>query len=253
MAFVLVTGASTGIGLATVEELVNTGHDVVLHARQPDRTTDLEVRHRVRDLVYADLSDADQTATLAAQLNRMGRFDAVVHNAGVTKAPMVFAVNLIAPYLLTALMTPPQRSIALSSGSHESGTVDVDSVDFDRPKPVDLSYGDAKLYVTTLMMALARLRPETMAHAVDPGWVPTRMGGPSATDPLDEAHRTQVWLATAPVSDIDPRSAGYWQHHARRPSHPAATDTAFQDKLLHRLEKHTGVTLPPVDQARDDT
>ncbi|TQL76796.1 NAD(P)-dependent dehydrogenase (short-subunit alcohol dehydrogenase family) [Stackebrandtia endophytica] len=244
MALVLVTGASTGIGLATVEELVDTGHKVVLHARQPDRVADIDIRHRVHDRVYADLSDVEQTVALAEHLNELGRFDAVIHNAGVTSAPAVFAVNLLAPYVLTALMTPPHRSIMLSSGMHLSGSTDVSTIDFDRPKPGDRSYGDSKLYVTALAMALARQRPEMMAHAVDPGWVPTRMGGPSATDPLDEAHRTQVRLATAPASEINPPSGGYWRHNTPQSPHPAALDVAFQEELVQKLAKHTGLSLP---------
>nr|WP_227996121.1 hypothetical protein [Glycomyces albidus] len=130
--------------------------------------------------------------------------------------------------------------IFLSSGMHLSGSADLDGVDFDRDSA--RSYEDSKLYVTAFAMALAGRRPDAMAHVVDPGWVPTRMGGPGAPDSLVEGHRTQEWLATAPASEIRPRSGGYWFHRRTRQPHPAALDPAFQDALLERLAAHTGLT-----------
>jgi NAD(P)-dependent dehydrogenase (short-subunit alcohol dehydrogenase family) len=101
-----------------------------------------------------------------------------------------------------------------------------------------------KLYVTALAMACAERQPGTLVHVVDPGWVPTRMGGPGAPDSLEEGHRTQEWLATAPASAIEPRTGGYWFHRATRRPHPAAHDPAFQDALLRKLEEHTGIAFP---------
>lgn len=77
---------------------------------------------------------------------------------------------------------------------------------------------------------------------MDPGWVPTRMGGPNATDDLELGHRTQVWLAT---SD-DPRAlatGGYWYHHQQQQPHQAVHDHAFQDRLLRALTLETGASL----------
>ena len=129
MALVLVTGASTGLGLATVRQLADAGHDVVLHARNPGRLTDQGIRDRVRDLAYADLGELDQTVRLAEQINGIGQFDAVIHNAGVIDGPSVFAVNIVARYVLTALLTPPRRTIVLSSSTHLTGSPDLDQVD----------------------------------------------------------------------------------------------------------------------------
>ncbi|MFL1428134.1 MULTISPECIES: SDR family NAD(P)-dependent oxidoreductase [unclassified Nocardiopsis] len=245
MALVLVTGASTGLGLATANELADAGHDVVLHARNAGRLTDRGVRDKVRELAYGDLSDLDQTARLAERADGIGRFDAVVHNAGVIDGPSVFAVNTVAPYVLTALMTPPGRTIVLSSSMHTTGSADLDTVDFSRPDNRRRPYDDSKLYVTAFALALARIRPGVLAHAVDPGWVPTRMGGPAAPDSLDEGHHTQVWLATADPAEIDPRTGGYWYHRTPRRPHRAALDTVFQDALLSRLHAHTGIPLQP--------
>lgn len=234
MSLVLVTGASTGLGLATVRALVAAGHDVVLHARSADRVEDPAVLASVAGAAYADLSDLDATVALAGELDRFGRFDAVVHNAGTMDRSLATAVNVVAPYVLTASMPPPGRSIVLSSGMHRSGTTDLARGG---------SYSDSKLWVTTFVMALARLRPATSSHAVDPGWVPTRMGGAGAPDDLVEGHRTQVWLATAAEEEIDPRTGGYWHHGAPHEPHPATRDPDFQAKVLAHLAKSTGLLI----------
>lgn len=104
------------------------------------------------------------------------------------------------------------------------------------------SYSDSKLFVATLAAAVARLRPDVLSNAVDPGWVPTRMGGPAAPDDLELGHVTQVWLATS--DDPEAReSGGYWYHRRRRPPHPAVLDVRFQDELLHALAQLTGTPL----------
>ena len=236
MSLILVTGASTGLGLATVRALLDGPHDVVLHARSADRVEDPGVLDRVAHTVYADLTDLDATVALAQRLDELGRFDAVVHNAGTMDRSHATEVNLVAPYVLSALMEPPARSIVLSSGMHLSGTTDLARGG---------SYSDTKLWVTTLVMALAGLRPSTLSHAVDPGWVPTRMGGAGAPDDLQEGHRTQVWLASASAKDIEPRTAGYWHHRRPRRAHASTYDVDFQQRLLAHLEERTGLRIEP--------
>lgn len=115
MALILVTGASTGLGLGAARALVDAGHDVVVHARTRERVEGLRMFDSCYDRVFADLGEQAQVVRLAEQLDGIGSFDAVIHNAGVIDGPAVFAVNLIAPYLLSALMVPPRRIIMLSS------------------------------------------------------------------------------------------------------------------------------------------
>nr|WP_156037268.1 hypothetical protein [Glycomyces tenuis] len=135
------------------------------------------------------------------------------------------------------------RLIYLSSGYHRSGSTELGSIDFGDSRARPGAYEDSKLYVTTLAFAVARRWADTVAHVVDPGWVPTRMGGPGAPDDLEEGHRTQAWLASAPDGAITPRTGGYWHHRRIARSHPAASDPDFQHELIERLEAYTGVPL----------
>jgi NAD(P)-dependent dehydrogenase (short-subunit alcohol dehydrogenase family) len=243
MSLILVTGASTGLGLAAAQAMADDGHQVVVHARDPDRFPDPAVLEPMHGTVYGDLSRMDDTLAVAEQANGFGRFDAVLHNAGVFRDPGALPVNAVAPYLLTAAVAKPRRLIYLSSGYHRSGSTDLDAIDFGDPSARAGAYEDSKLYVTALAFAVARRWADTVAHVVDPGWVPTRMGGAGAPDDLEEGHRTQVWLATAPDGAIEPRTGGYWHHHRLSRSHPAASDPDFQQSLIERLEAHTGVAL----------
>lgn len=242
MARILVTGASTGLGLLTADSLREAGHEVMVHARHAGRFEGTGIPERMHGVLYGDLSDLDETRRLAEQADRLGTFDAVIHNAGVIKGPEIAAVNVVAPYMLTALMQPPARMIVVSSSLHRSG--EPESLERGIVGRESIGYDDSKLFVTALAMGIARRWTGVMVHALCPGWVPTRMGGPSATDDLTEGHRTQEWLATAPPSRIRPVTGGYWHHLALDSPHPATLDPHFQDEVIAALERRTGIALP---------
>jgi NAD(P)-dependent dehydrogenase (short-subunit alcohol dehydrogenase family) len=188
-----------------------------------------------------DLADIDQARAVAEQANTLGRMDAVIHNAGVNTGRQILPVNVVAPYLLTARMHRPSRLIYLSSGMHLGGRAIVDSMDWSGRRTTG-TYSDSKLFVTALAAAVARLWPDVLSNAVDPGWVPTRMGGPGAPDDLRLGHLTQEWLATS--DDPNARtSGGYWHHQQLRDPHPAVHDQRFQDALLDTLARFTTATL----------
>ncbi|WP_145942945.1 SDR family NAD(P)-dependent oxidoreductase [Corynebacterium glyciniphilum] len=242
MARIFVTGASLGLGLRTATSLAEGGHEVVLHARSADRIGGPTVLQQMHGHVYGDLADLEQVRSVAGQADRYGAFDAVIHNAGVIGGPDLTAVNVIAPYALSALLQRPARSIVLSSSMHYSGSLDGATTAIAGRR--DTSYSDTKLWVTALFHGIALRWPDVLVHAVDPGWVPTRMGGPSASDDLTEGHRTQEWLATAAADDIVPHSGGYWRHFVAGDPHPAVHDELFHDELIGALEEHTGLSLP---------
>jgi NAD(P)-dependent dehydrogenase (short-subunit alcohol dehydrogenase family) len=256
MARVLITGSADGLGSMAAALLVEQGHDVVLHARNEQRAEHaLGATPGARGVVVGDLSSMEQMHAVARQANETGRFDAIIHNVGVgyrEPRPVttvdglshVFAINVVAPYLLTALITPPDRAVYLSSGLHHSGDADLDDAQWlARPWSGFQAYCDSKLHDVLLAFAVARYWPGTLSNALEPGWVPTRMGGPGAPDDLDQGHRTQAWLA---VSD-DPAATvtgGYFYHLARREPAPAANDHARQDALLEYCADVTGVEIP---------
>jgi len=235
---ILVTGSADGLGRAAAETLLDQGHDVVVHARNAPRGETLApLVSRGARLVVGDFSRRDDVVSIADEL-RDARLDAVIHNAGVYSGPAMLPVNVVAPYLLTALV-PAQRLVYLSSGMHTGGRASLTGIDWAGRGG---SYSDSKLFVTVLMAAVARLRPDVFSNAVDPGWVPTKMGGPGAPDDLEEGHRTQEWLVTS--DDAEARtSGGYWHHRRRLQPHRSVHDEAFQDALLASLARETGVTL----------
>src|SRR4051812_29758791 len=242
MARVLITGSADGLGRAAAEDLVDAGHEVIVHARSAERLASVEpIIRRGASAVVGDLSDLDQTRSVADQVNRLGRVDAVIHNAGVLRGPNLLPVNVVAPYLLTVLIERPQRLVYLSSDMHEGGRANVDDLDWTRQRPT-ASYSDSKLLLTTVAMAVARLWPHVYSNAVDPGWVPTRMGGPGAPDDLRLGHLTQAWLATSDAPKAR-TSGGYWYHQRRRTPHPAVLDPRFQDELLAALARFTGAPV----------
>lgn len=256
MARVLVTGSTAGIGLETARQLLERGHDVVAHARTPERAAEVRaVLPGLADVVVGDLTSLTQTRHLADLARAAGTYDAVIHNAGVgggvptrSETPggleRILAVNVVAPYLLTALMERPARLVYLTSGLQSDGTVELDDLQWTR-RPWDgmQAYADSKLHDVMLAFAVARLWPGTLSTAVDPGWIKTRLGGPDAWDEVDEGAATQVWLATS--DDDDARVTGeYLKRHEVQTPHPLARDVALQDALLARLADLTGVTLP---------
>jgi NAD(P)-dependent dehydrogenase (short-subunit alcohol dehydrogenase family) len=256
MARILITGSTDGLGLMAAELLADSGHRVVLHARNEQRAAavraDLPAAEHV---VVGDLESIEGMRLVAEQANALGRFDAVIHNAGVGyREPRrretidglshVFAVNLLAPYLLTALLTRPDRLVYLSSGMHRSGNPDLSDLQWVRRGWNGAqAYSDSKLFDVVLAFAVARRWPGVLSNAVEPGWVPTKMGGPGAPDDLSLAPVTQVWLA---VSD-DPAATvtgGYFYHQRPRDVNPAANSMDVQNGLFDRCADMTGVVFP---------
>ncbi len=251
MARIFVTGSTDGLGLAAARTLVAEGHEVVVHARNRARAS--AVPTDLGPVVVGDLSSAEETRELAGHVNDIGHMDAVIHNAGVyvesTRGATsegharTVAVNTLAPYMLTALIDRPDRLVYLSSGMHHDGAVALDDIDWKHRRwNGTQAYCDSKLHVTALALTVARYWPDTRSNAVDPGWVPTKMGGAWATDDLELGHLTQTWLAVSDDTSATV-SGGYWYHRREQTPAAATRDTAFQDHLVARLGQLTGVVL----------
>lgn len=255
MARIFITGSSTGLGLMTGQVLVRQGHRVVLHARNDTRAADAQsTLPEAEAILRGDIETVAGARDVAAQANALGTFDAVIHNAGVGGSgsrrmtadglPVVFAVNTLAAYLLTVLMERPKRLVYLSSGMHRHARAQLDGLAWrDGQWSGSPSYSQTKLYDTMLAFAVARLWPGVASNAVDPGWVPTRMGGPGAPDDLEEGGRTQAWLAAS--DEAEARTTGELYHHMRPASaNPEARDTALQDRLLAFCGAVGGAPMP---------
>lgn len=256
MARVLITGSSDGLGLLAGQLLASQHHEVVAHARSESRAADT-----VRDfpkapaVVIGDLSTLAGMREVARSANATGRFDAVIHNAAVGSSERhvvtpdglchVFAINVLAPYLLTALVETPGRLVYMSSGMHRGGTPSLDDLQWEKRRwSGSQAYSDSKLFVAALAAAVARLRQDVFSNAVDPGWVATKMGGAGAPDDMGMGAETQAWLAVSdePGAQVSGR---FLFHNREVEAHPAMHDRAFQEGLLGACAGLSGVELFP--------
>ena len=243
MTRVFITGAADGLGQLAAKALVAQGHEVVLHARNGERGQEaLEKVPGAQSVVTADLSSIDETKDLASKVNSLAPFDAVIHNAGVYRVgpEQIFAVNTLAPYILTCLIEKPHRLIYMSSGMHLQGRAKLESFTTDVGR---MTYSDSKLHVLMLCKAVARKWPQVFANAVDPGWVPTKMGGQGAPDPLQKGYETQVWLAVS-SDKAATESGGYFYHKKQARYNPEADDVHLQERFLSLCHQITGVAFP---------
>lgn len=255
MSRIFITGSSDGLGQLAAKSLVAMGHRVVLHARNEERAKSALVAvPGAEKVLTGDLSDITATKQLAEKVNDLGAFDAIIHNAGILQAangknkeglPLMFTVNSLAPYILTARITRPERLIYLSSSMHRPGDASENQLNGVLKGKNNPSYSDTKLHDLILSMAVARKWPGTISNAVDPGWVPTKMGGSSATDDLDKGYETQVWLAVG--EDDDAKKSGRYLFHKKEQSYNRqAKEVTIQEKFLAICEEISGVAFPRV-------
>ena len=207
-----------------------------------------------RTALVGDLASIKETRALAEQANAAGPFQTVIHNAGIFRLNArrlesvdgledTFAVNALAPYLLTALIAGSQRLVFLASELHQMGQPDLSEIQSRRRWNGFQTYSNSKLFVVALAFGVARRWPHVLSNAVNPGVVPTKMGGPQAPDNLELGGETQVWLAVSAEKDALV-SGKYFYHKHIQSAHPAASDVNFQNRLLEACAQLTGVELP---------
>ena len=256
MSTVLITGSADGLGKMAAQLLVAGGHTVILHARSPQRAKEALVGvPGAKTAIHGDLSSIAETQSVADRANELGAFDAIIHNAAIGSSERkrivtvdglsaIFAVNTLAPYILTCLVHPPKRLIYLSSGLHRNGDASLKDLTWEHKSWNGFSaYSDSKLYDVILAFAVARKWKNVYSNTVDPGWVKTKMGGAGAPDNLEEGSSTQAWLAVS--DDPSAQTSGHHFYHKRRKdTHPAATDTEIQEKLLAECARLSGIRFP---------
>jgi NAD(P)-dependent dehydrogenase (short-subunit alcohol dehydrogenase family) len=255
MARVFVTGSSDGLGLMSAQLLIEQGHQVVLHGRNEARSRDaLAAAAGAEGAVTGDLSTVAGARAVADQVNRLGHFDAVIHNAGIgyretrrvetePGVPSVFAVNVLAPYILTALIERPKRLVYVSSGMHRGLQSRLNDLLWTkRAWSAASAYAESKLCDVLLALAVARRWPDVLSNALEPGWVRTKMGGPSAPGDLRQGSVTQAWLAVGD-DDLAQTSGGYFYHQRPIAPNPIATNVGAQEELLALCGRISGIPL----------
>jgi dehydrogenase/reductase SDR family protein 12 len=266
---VLITGATSGIGLAAAEQLARCNATVVLMGR--DRTKTERVRDELvartgndnLDVVVADMSDFDAVRAAAAEVQRRHpRLDTLIHNAGSLTASrhaapsgieLTVAGQVVGPFLLTALLLDrlghgsPGRVITMSSGGMYTAALEPDGLQMGHDYKGSQQYALAKRAQVTLneMWAQRVARDKVVFHAMHPGWVDTpglrealptfrKLVGPLLRSPAQGAD-TLVWLA---ADDDQPvaSSGGFWLDRRLRPIHrlPSTrrSDTAARRQQL---------------------
>jgi NAD(P)-dependent dehydrogenase (short-subunit alcohol dehydrogenase family) len=243
MARIFITGSADGLGALAAEALIGQGHKVVLHARNAQRRKEAIAKLPGAETVLTgDLSNIEETIELASKVNALGTFDAIIHNAGVYHASgeELFAVNTLAPYILTCLIQKPKRLVYLSSDLHQSGRSKLEIIKTDIDQ---ITYSDTKLHVLLLCKAVARNWTDVYANSLNPGWVPTKMGGPGARDSFESGYQTQLWLAVSNDDNVKV-SGRYFYHQKERRSNPEADDLQLQAQFINLCEQVTGIKFP---------
>lgn len=257
MARVFLTGSSDGIGLAAARLLADQGHYVMLHARNNERAKQsMAAVPNAAGVLIGDLSSIAAMKRLAEEANDAGPWDAVIHNAGIGPSAVAektidglhrtFAVNSLAPYVLTALMDKPKRLLYMSSGLHESGDGSLTDIagKTGRKRDSYSAYSDSKLQNVILANSVARLWSDVQSCSMNPGWVKTKMGGSGAPGSVDKPVKM---LASYAVGEhfVGGSSGKYFDVRAVREPHSAAKDIAKQDLYLQTCRKISGVELNP--------
>jgi len=273
----LITGATTGIGLATAEGLARAGAHVILGARTRERGE--AARERVAaatgsdrlEVVVADLSVQAEVRRLAGEVAAAHpRLDVLINNAGMVYSERevtadgierTWALNHLAPFLLTNLLTDllvasaPARVVTVSSNAHTRASMDLDDPQFERRAYRSFTaYGQSKLANILFTIELAR-RLEgrgVTANCLHPGFVRSEFGmrthgwlrlgigiARAFAITTEQGARTSIYLATSPdVADVTGR---YFVDCKPAAPRPQALDREMASRLWDASERMTGL------------
>jgi NAD(P)-dependent dehydrogenase (short-subunit alcohol dehydrogenase family) len=263
---VLVTGSTYGIGFQTALALAQMGARVLVHGRNRERGE--RALERIRqvsenpqcDLVIADLPLQDKVRQLAQRIqDRYHRLDVLINNAGVYMPTRkltqdgietTFAVNHLAPFLLTRLLldrlkaSAPSRIVMVSSTTHQSiRKVDFGNLQGEKAYDPYTAYALSKLGNILFCYALAtRLKGTGVkVNALHPGAVNTKLlragFGNYGQSPAEGA-RTPVYLASSP--DVEGVTGEYFVNERPVSSSPLSCDRQLQEDFWRVSEELTG-------------
>ena len=266
-AVMLVTGSTDGIGKETARRLAAMGASVLVHGRSRERAEQAlaELREGTGnenlDLVVGDLSSMREVRGIAEQVREAGRgrLDVLLNNAGVVAEErketedgheLTFAVNHLAPFLLTNLLldelkgSAPSCIITVSSIAHGGTRIDFDDPNLERGYSMNRAYARSKLANLLFTYELARQLEGTgvTANALHPGVIGTKLlevgfgGGGSS---VGSGAETSVYLATSP--EVEGVTGRYFRNKKEAESSPASHDQEAQRKLWELSEKMVGL------------
>ena len=256
MSRIFITGSSDGIGQAGAKLLADQGHKVFLHARSEARAKEAkDAVPNASGVLVGDISTIAGAKALAAEAKKAGPWDAVIHNAGLGPgAPSrmtedgfqsTFAVNSLAPYILTCLMDKPKRLLYLSSGLHYSGSGDFKDITWSkRSWSSGQAYNDSKLHDVMLANFVARQWTDVQSCSMDPGWISTKMGGRSAPGQVSTPGKAIFEFALGESGIVGDKSAVYFTPQGAKTAQKPALDTSKQDEFVKICEELSRISFP---------
>ena len=246
MATICITGATDGIGLATAERLLAAGHKVLVHARSEERGRPVVDRlDGDAVLVTGDLGSLEEVAALAAQIAAHAPLDVLILNAGVwvrgnTPPTSVdghettFAVNVLAPHLLTTRLADHLTGRLIWLGSGMAGSGHPDAADPGAKTDASSAYADSKASDVLLAAAWGRRLPGVGSVAVDPGWVKTKLASTGAPGTVDSSADSLTFLAT----EADLSQGLYWRGRRTITVPKHLRDDAYADALAATCDQY---------------
>jgi retinol dehydrogenase 12 len=275
----LITGATDGIGKEAAYALARQGARLLIHGRDPDKgaraVAELKSRSQnpAIEFLQCDFSSLAEVRRLAATVTqRTARIDVLINNAGsifpkrtLSKDgyELTFAVNHLAPFLLTNLLlntlkgSAPARIVTTASVAHRGASVDFEDLQATRKYSPMRAYGSSKLANILFTRALAkRLEGTTVtANCLHPGLVRTSIArdmpafgralfnffAKLARSP-EQGAQTIVYLATSP--QVQGASGGYYVDCKSAPISPAAQNDDTAERLWQVSEKLVGIASP---------
>lgn len=271
----VVTGATHGVGLSTARALAALGATVLLHGRDLARARALaqDIVHATGNrevrAVQADFAELAQVRRLAQELDALPRLDVLINNAGMMSAArersaegydLTFAVNHLAPFLLTNLLltklksSAPARVIVVASEAHRRARIDFADLMNASVSGLLPAYARSKLANVLFARALAaRLAGSGVTvNALHPGFVYSNLFHRSAAlravlgtlvRPFmlspEQGARTSVYLATAP--ELAAQSGGYYRDCRLVTPSSAAQSAADASRLWRESARLTGL------------